>query len=74
MRVAVRPDTRVLGLLDRSRRANVSAAAALSFLIPPVSDQKAALNHASSLTFRGKLVSLKQSRAYIHAETPNTLI
>lgn len=52
----------VLSLLGSEMWANSSAAAVLYFLIPPVSDQKAALNRASSLIFRGGTCVVKQSQ------------
>lgn len=60
--VAGRAGAGGLGLLGSETWANSSAAAVLYFLIPPVSDQKAALNCASSLIFRGGTCVVKQSQ------------
>ena len=60
--VAGRAGAGVLGLLGSETWANSSAAAVLYFLILPVSDQKAALNCASSLIFRGGTCVVKQSQ------------
>lgn len=62
VRVAGRAGMGVLGLLGSETWANSSAAAVLYFLIPPVSDQKAALNCASSLIFRGGTCVVNQGQ------------
>ena len=62
VRVAGRAGMGVLSLLGSETWANSSAAAVLYFLIPPVSDQKAALNHASSLIFRGGTCVVNQGQ------------